>query len=59
MKALNVSVAEAARNLTIEVKITGLRMFRARMWLAALICKLAALVAGCKSDVSVEITNES
>lgn len=54
-KAIAVNVNEVADTITMEMKLTGLRRFRARLWCAAQILRLAAFVAGVKSEVEVQI----
>ena len=47
-----VDVSEALQSITI--KVTGLKVVRARFWLAALIFRLGGLVAGCNVVVSTD-----
>lgn len=40
--------------LTLHVRVTGLNVFRARLWAGAQLMKLAALIIGCRVDVSLD-----
>lgn len=42
------------KQITMRVRVTGLRVWRARWWVAVNLLKLAARVAGCGIDVHVE-----
>lgn len=44
---VSVPASAAMRDVTIIVRLTGLRVFRARVWLACRLLTLAAWVAGC------------
>lgn len=49
---VNVSAASIGRNIELTLTVTGLRVFRARWWVAAQLIRMAACVAGC--DIRVE-----
>lgn len=49
---IEVPMREAVRGLTLQIKVTGVPIARARMWLGAQLMRLAAWVIGC--DVEIE-----
>jgi hypothetical protein len=40
-------VAHAMRDVTLRVDVTGVRVWKFRLWLGGLLLQLAALVMGC------------
>jgi hypothetical protein len=46
------TMSELAKELTLEVTITGGRVFGFRIWLGSKIIKLAALVMGCGIEIT-------
>lgn len=51
MTVHKIPIREAMRNVTLEVRLTGLKVARARLWLACQLIRLAALVGGFKADI--------
>ena len=51
-RATTVSAASVMRNVTMEVRITGVKTLRVRLWLAKRLIRLAAIVAGTKVEIS-------
>ena len=45
--------ADLAQEVTLKFRITGLKVWRARLWMASLIFQLGAIVAG----VGIEMTD--
>lgn len=52
--AISLPISDAARELVISVRITGLKVFSARLWLAHQVLRLAALVAPVDMKIVVE-----
>lgn len=46
-------MSHVARNLTVSVVLSGVKTWRARLWLGALLMRFAAGVIGCKCEVEV------
>lgn len=54
MLLTNINAGDMVRknvSLTAEIRVTGLRWLRARLWLGSRILKLAALVIGCGIEI--------
>jgi hypothetical protein len=49
-----VSMADAMKNLVIEVKVTRGKEWVVRLWIGAALLKLAALVIGCGITVDLQ-----
>lgn len=49
--ALEVSASHAMSNHTLSVKVTGLQVMKARLWLGMRLLRLAAAVIGCKIEI--------
>lgn len=54
---VRVPAAKAIQSLTLKVRVTGMRRFRIRMWLAIRLLKLAAWVIG--TGIEIELPNGS
>lgn len=48
---VNVRAASILRDVTLHVKLKGLRVLRMRIWLGTKLVMLAALVMGCNIDI--------
>ena len=48
---VKVPMREVTKRLGVEVVVTGVRVFRARLWLGAMLFKLGARVIGCEITV--------
>jgi hypothetical protein len=51
---VNVPIGKIVRDnltLTVELRASGVRLFKFRAWLGAQIMKLAALVIGCRIEI--------
>lgn len=53
---LTMPAARMAENITVNVTVTGLKVFRARWWVARWLLVLAARIAGCGIHVDVQQT---
>lgn len=42
-----VRMGEVLRGMTMNVRVTGLKVWRVRLWLSMVLMRAAALVAGC------------
>jgi hypothetical protein len=51
---VRVQASRICRDITLHVSVTGLRVFRARWWLALRLLRLATWVGGCGLKVDVE-----
>lgn len=51
---VNVPMSEVMSGLTLNVRITGMKITKARLWLGEQLLKLAALVMGCGIEISLE-----
>ncbi|HYH39913.1 MAG TPA: hypothetical protein VD860_16955 [Azospirillum sp.] len=51
MSTVSFDAREAVRSVTINVKVTGVRRLRARLWLAEKLFRLGAVVAGCGIEI--------
>jgi hypothetical protein len=54
MADFEISAGTLARHIVVTVRVRGLRTWRARWWLAALLIHVAAWVAGCTIVVETE-----
>ena len=54
MKAPEIKVSEALKEITIEVKIVGFRSWRVRLWIGTQLLQLAAWVIGCGIDIETK-----
>lgn len=52
--AFKVNAAKAAKQLTVHVRVTGMRRVRVRLWLGARIIRFGAWVMGTRSEISVD-----
>jgi hypothetical protein len=52
-RAVNLPITDAARNMTLSVKVTGVRRYRARLWLGGQIIRFAARVIGMRGAVEI------
>jgi len=50
-----VKMSEIARELTMNVRVTGLKMFSVRMWIGLRVMRIAAAIIGCKSRIDVDM----
>ncbi len=53
---VHLPMSTVASHITLNVRVTGERLFFARFWMAVQIMKLAALVAGC--GINVELNHK-
>ena len=51
MKPVKVNVVKAMKDVTLKVKITGVRSMVIRRWIGVKLISLAALVMNCKTDI--------
>lgn len=49
---LHIDAADVMRHVTMDVRITGIKKLRARLWVAKALIRLAAAVAGVKAEIS-------
>lgn len=54
MAAHELPMAEVMRSVTMELRLTGVRVFRARLSVGMMLLRLAARVMGCGIEVLVE-----
>lgn len=54
MAEATINMGEAARSVTLQLKVTGLRKFRLRLWLASQVFRLGAAIAG--TGIEIEST---
>ena len=52
LRDVNVPVQSVMRNITLHVNVTGIQLWRLRMWLGIQCLKLAALVMGCGMEIT-------
>lgn len=55
MIAKNYPLSHAVRMITLDVRITGLRRGRARIWLGVWAIRAAAAIIGCGVNISVDV----
>ena len=55
MEAVKIDLTEAARSITLKVKITGQRQFRFRLAIGAAIIRFAQWIIGAAGEVEIEI----
>lgn len=53
VRKVEVPVGQAMREITIEVCFTGMKVLRARMWVASWLFRAGALLAGTKIEIKV------
>lgn len=46
-------MSDVTRDLTLEIHVSGVKTWRARLWLGAAIMRFATWVIGCKCDVEI------
>jgi hypothetical protein len=51
---VNVPMSEVMSGLTLNVRITGMKIAKVRLWLGVQLLKLATLVMGCGIGVSLD-----
>jgi len=51
MTTINYPSSRAVCNLTLRVNVTGVRVWRVRLWLGLRLIKLATMVIGCGFEV--------
>ena len=49
----SVDIKEATKNITLEIKITGYKMYKFRLWLGGKIMKVAGLVFPVHTDIEI------
>ena len=49
----SVDMKEATKNITVEIKITGYKMYKFRLWLGGKIIKLAGLVFPMHTEIEI------
>ena len=50
-----INMGKVLRDVTVFVKIVGMKPARARLWAGAQVMKLAALIMGCDIEIEAEI----
>lgn len=50
-----IQMAKVLRSVTINVRVQGLPIAKARLWAGAQVVKLAALIMGCNIEIEAEI----
>jgi len=53
MTTIELPMSEVARNLTVEIRVSGVKTWRGRLWLGARLIRLAVWVIGCQSNIEV------
>ena len=48
---LTVAMGSVMRHITVTIRVTGVRRFAVRQWIAVRLLKLAAVILGCNIDV--------
>lgn len=48
-----IPISEVTKEVTMQVTVTGFRSFKLRLWLAAILIRLAALVAGMGIEINI------
>lgn len=51
--SVQVPISSAMRDVRVKVTMTGLAMFRFRLWLGAELIRIGARVAGCRCDIAI------
>jgi hypothetical protein len=46
-----VYAGELSRRLTLNIRVRGMRVFKARWWVAIKLLRMAAIVAGCNIEI--------
>lgn len=54
-----IQMAKVLRNVTINVRVTGMAVAKVRLWAGAQIMKLAALITGCDIVIEAEIAEKT
>ena len=54
MARVDIPMSKAMREVTLDLRITGTRVARVRMWLGCQIMRLAAFAIGCNVEISVD-----
>lgn len=44
-------ISRAVSDCTLKIEITGLRIFRFRLWLASLFFKVGVAIIGCRAEI--------
>lgn len=47
----NINVADLAKEITLTINLTGIKTFKARLWLASWVFRLGAWIAGVKAEI--------
>lgn len=55
---IEVPVSGSIRSMVMRVRATGVRRFRARLWLGGQIIRFAAWVIGMRGEVEIEIKGD-
>ena len=53
MTTVDIPMTEVARNLTLEIHVSGVNTWRARLWLGGKLMRLAVWVIGCKCEMEI------
>ncbi len=54
-----INMANVISNVTINVRVTGMAVAKARLWAGAQVMKLAALIMGCDIELEAEIAEKT
>lgn len=54
-----INMAKVISSVTINVRVTGMAMAKARLWAGAQVMKLAALIMGCGIELEAEIAEKT
>lgn len=57
MAAINLSMPETMKGITLDIVVTGQRQAAARLWTGAQLLKLGAWVMGCDIEISTTPTD--
>jgi hypothetical protein len=49
-----IPISKVTKEVTMQVRVTGFRSFKFRLWIATLLIRLAAFVAGMGIEVNLE-----
>jgi len=50
---INVPIADAVKTIQVSLNVTGVRRWRARLWLGARLFRLATAVIGCQGEIRI------